>query len=174
MSAIDQVKSLIKGIVLHWTAGTYSQTFDAYHFNITWDAKKGAQVVQKRSVKSVGAHTWKRNTSRIGIALCSENWTLRPNCPTKNDQLEAMAKLIAELCIELGLNHKGTHKVWDLYRSVQHDVPNVADHVFYAKMDRYGKSDIGKHLPVVMGKVDWYIAKIKSGEMKREYTLNVF
>ena len=174
MSAIDQVKSLIKGIVLHWTAGTYKQTYSDYHFCITWDEKVGAKVVQTRSIKQIGAHTWKRNTSRIGIALCSENWTLRPVCPAKPQQLEAMAKLIAELCIKLGMNHKGTHKVWDLYRSIEHNVPNVTDHNFYGNMDKYGKPDIGKYLSVVMGKVDWYIVKLKSGEMKYEYTLNVF
>lgn len=172
--ALESVKPLIKGIVLHWTAGDYKTTYDDYHFCITWDEKAGANVVQTRSVKSVGAHTWKRNTGRIGISLCSENWVPGKPRPTKPEQIEKMAKLVAELCLALDMDLDGTHKAWTLSGSRMVDIPNVTDHLFYSKLDGYGKIDIGKFLPVVMVKAKWYMSKIKSGEQKLEFSQKTF
>jgi hypothetical protein len=163
---IDGLKQMICGVVLHWTAGSYKNTYDSYHFCITWDGKK-AHAIQTRSLREKGAHTWRRNTGRIGISLCGGI----KEYPIRNEQVQAMAKLIAELCILLDIELKGSHVAMDLYdNSKFHDVPNVTDHVFYSKMDKYGKIDIGELLPVVLNKAGWYLGKLKSGEHKFEYT----
>lgn len=167
---IEGLKQDVFAIVTHWTAGTYSQVFDHYHFCITWDGLK-ARVVQTRSLRERGAHTWKRNTGRIGISLCGAF----PGFPIRKEQVEAMAKLVAELCFLLDIELDGTHEANDLNNpSVVHNVPNVTDHVFYAKMDKYGKPDIGEHLKPMLQKAKWYLSKIKTGEVKLEYTKGMF
>ncbi len=170
--ALNSIKNLIKGIVLHWTAGSYTSTYDSYHFCITFDESSGkARVVQTRSVKSVGAHTWKRNTGRIGISLCSE---FNKNFPTKPDQIEKMSKLVAELSIRLDLDLNGSHKDFDLYSSKSIDIPNLADHLWYAKQDKYVKIDIGRFMDVVKSKALWYRSQLVSGKIKYEFVDQVF
>lgn len=167
---IEGLKQIISSIVLHWTAGTYTATFKHYHFNIRLVNGK-PEVVQTLSIRERGAHTWRRNTGRIGISLCGA----AKGFPIHTVQVEAMAKLSAELCFLLDIDPKGTHVAMDLNDTTKfHKVPNVTDHVFYGKMDKYGKPDIGELLPVVLNKMNWYYSKLKSGEHKLEYTANVF
>lgn len=171
-NSLNSVKNLIKGIVLHWTAGNYTTTYDSYHFCITFDEKSGkANVVQTRSVKSVGAHTWRRNTGRIGISICSE---FNKRYPTTNEQIEKTAKLVAELSIKLDLDISGTHEDHDLYSRKKINVPNLADHVWYAKQDKYVKIDIGKYMDIVYNKALWYRIQLVSGKAKYEFTEQVF
>ncbi len=167
---IQSLKQDIFAIVLHWTAGTYKATYDHYHFCITWDGLK-AHTVQTRSLREKGSHTWKRNTGRIGISLCGAF----TGYPIRKEQLEAMSKLIAELCFRLDIDIDGFHNAQDLNDPrISHKTPNVTDHVFYAKIDRYGKPDIGEHLKPVIQKAKWYFSKLKSGEQKIEHTLGIF
>jgi hypothetical protein len=167
---LEQLKQVVCGIVLHWTAGNHKTTYDHYHFCIVWDGK-GADVVQTRSLMEKGAHVWKRNTGRVGISLCGGI----KDFPIHVEQVEAMAKLVAELCIFLNIDIKGTHVAMDLNDTNKfHKVPNVTDHVFYGKMDKYGKPDIGELLPVVLNKANWYLQKLKSGESKSEYMKGFF
>lgn len=163
---IDGLKQVICGIVLHWTAGSYKNTYDDYHFCITWDGDN-ADAIQTRSLRERGAHTWRRNTGRIGISLCGGI----TQYPIRDRQIEVMAKLIAELCIIFDLDIEGTHLAIDLFNNAKfHKVPNVTDHMFYAKMDKYGKVDIGALLPVVLNKAKWYLVKLKNDEHKFEHT----
>jgi hypothetical protein len=166
---IDSLKQVISGLVLHWTAGTYTATFKHYHFNIQLiDGKP--KVVQTLSIGERAAHTWRRNTGRIGISLCGA----AKGFPIHKVQIEAMAKLVAELCFLLDIDPKGNHVAMDLYDTTKfHQVPNVTDHVFYGKLDKYGKPDIGELLPVVLNKMNWYYSKLKSGEHKLEYVSNI-
>lgn len=167
---IEGLKQVLSGIVLHWTAGTHTATYNHYHFNIKWNGSD-AEVVQTLSVRERAAHTWRRNTGRIGISLCGAF----KGYPIHKAQIEAMAKLSAELCHLFEIDPKGTHTAMDLYDTSKfHNVPNVTDHVFYGKMDKYGKPDIGELLPVVLNKMHWYYSKLKSGEMKPEYTVKIF
>jgi hypothetical protein len=170
---INNLKDIIHAIVLHHTAGSYTSTSDHYHFCILYSKKTNtASVKQVRSVKEIGSHTWKRNTGRIGISVCGAY----VGYPVQLCQFEAMGKLVAELCILFEIDMKAKHKAMDLDNThLFHDVPNVADHVFYAKMDRYIKIDIGeKNLAYVLEKAMWFYAKIKSGHVKREYTLEIY
>ena len=57
----------ISQIYLHWTAGSYGQLYDDYHFNIDADGSIYQTCTQLTELKS---HTWHRNTGAIGIALC--------------------------------------------------------------------------------------------------------
>jgi hypothetical protein len=167
---VEALKQVICGIVLHWTAGTYSATFKHYHFNIKWDGEE-ASVVQTLSVRERGAHTWRRNTGRIGISLCGA----AKGFPIHKGQIEAMAKLAAELCFLFEIDPTGTHTAMDLYDTTKfHNVQNVTDHVLYGKMDKYGKPDIGELLPVVLNKMQWYYSKLKSGEHKLKYVQDIY
>lgn len=174
---IDFLKKHVKGICLHWTAGTYSQTFDHYHFNITYDGKL-AHPKQTRSIYEAGSHLYKRNTGMIGISMCG---MANKNYPIEEHQVEVTAKLTAELCLVLGLDPAGTHVVNDLtVPGKTHTVPVVADHKTFAKIDYPGQRwDIGHEgdpvalYPLIYKKVQWYYAKLKSGEQKREFTLNL-
>ena len=62
-----QAKGGITTIYLHWTAGHYGQVFDDYHLCIDKDGTVYATCDDFRERK---AHTWKRNSGTIGIALC--------------------------------------------------------------------------------------------------------
>jgi hypothetical protein len=61
------VKNGIKNIFLHWTAGHYGQVYDDYHLCIDRD---GTVYVNCRHFLEYKTHTWMRNHSAIGIALC--------------------------------------------------------------------------------------------------------
>lgn len=169
---VNELIQLLLGIVAHWTAGTYDQVYDHYHFCIKYNKKtKKASVVQTRSLLSRGSHTYMRNTGRIGISLCA-GWK---GFPVMDAQIEVMAKLIAELCFVFKIDLNGMHDARNLkHPNIIHKVPNVTDHVFYAKMDEYGKVDIGEYLPIVIKKANWYFTKLKTGEINREYTLELY
>ena len=53
-------------LYLHWTAGWYSSKFGDYHINIDGD---GNIFVSTDDLSEVLAHTWRRNTGAVGIAL---------------------------------------------------------------------------------------------------------
>lgn len=63
----QEAKYRIAQIYLHWTAGRYGQVYDDYHLNIDAD---GTIYCTCSSLTEQKSHTWKRNSSSIGIALC--------------------------------------------------------------------------------------------------------
>jgi len=79
---------LINRIYLHWTAGRYDQFFNDYHICIDGDGG----VHKMADFETKLAHTWKRNTDAVGIALCCcygasvaraplrEQWTEMEKC----------------------------------------------------------------------------------------------
>ena len=97
----------IKHIYLHWTAGRYEQFFDDYHLNIDGEGKVYRTC---SSLDELKAHTYKRNSGAIGITLCcalGASWQgAEPdlgNYPPTTLQLVALAKVVAVLCVGLGL-----------------------------------------------------------------------
>ena len=97
----------IKHIYLHWTAGRYEQFFDDYHLNIDGDGKVYRTC---SSLDELKAHTYKRNSGAIGITLCcalDASWQGEVpdlgSCPPTTLQLVALAKVVAVLCVGLGL-----------------------------------------------------------------------
>ena len=107
-------KGKITKLYLHWTAGRYEQVFDDYHISI---GKTGTIYLSCSDFTELKAHTWHRNTGSIGIALCCAylascrrnfgNATplidFGPYGPTQ-EQIESMAKVIAVITKELGLD----------------------------------------------------------------------
>ena len=125
-----EARGEIKTIYLHWTAGCYGHVYDDYHLCIDRD---GTVYVNCKSFTELKAHTWRRNTEAIGIALCcgvdarcwlpdgAEGYELEHACeveycyrnngalidfgenPPTGTQIEVMADLVAILCEELEL-----------------------------------------------------------------------
>ena len=97
----------IKHIYLHWTAGRYDQFFDDYHLNIDGS---GRVFRTCSSLDQIKAHTYQRNSGAIGITLCcalGASWQgAEPDLgsyPPTTLQLVALAKVVAVLCVGLGL-----------------------------------------------------------------------
>lgn len=163
-AALADLKPHIHNATWHWTAGSWTQTFDHYHFCITWDGKK-ARVVQTRSLLEPGSHCWKRNKGNIGISICGMGRIKGKLHAIQLEQVEACAKLTAELCAVIGLPLSLVH-----------------DHAHFATIDGYGpfsgnpetRVDIGTYEPVVRKKAAWYLDQLSAGKTKREYTLALF
>lgn len=62
-----KVKSGIRHIFLHWTAGHYGQVYDDYHLCVD---QYGHVYVNCQTLKAFKVHTWMRNHDSIAIALC--------------------------------------------------------------------------------------------------------
>jgi hypothetical protein len=97
----QQAKGNINKIYLHWSAGHYGQFFDDYHINIDSD---GSVYVSTNDLTEHKNHTYMRNTGGIGIGLaCCAGATTNDlsDEPPTNEQVEAMAQVIAVLCASL-------------------------------------------------------------------------
>ena len=100
-------------IVLHWTAGKYYSYFDSYHINIDGD---GDSHITQRDFAKVIPHSYMKNSASIGITLCcaynATTYNLGDYPPTE-EQIEAMAKIIAVLSealgIDIDIDHCVTH-----------------------------------------------------------------
>lgn len=112
-------------IILHWSASDYDAVFSDYHINITGD---GAIWIDG-SLSDRRSHVAGRNTPSIGISLsCSagasvtrEGYVTRGMYPPKEIQLDTLAKVVAKLCIEIGI-----------------PLENVYTHSEIAELDGYG------------------------------------
>ncbi len=90
-------------IYLHWSAGNYGQFFDDYHINIDQD---GSIYASTDDLTTHLNHTYMRNTGAIGVALaCCVGATSNElgSEPPTNEQVEAMAQVVAMLGAELSL-----------------------------------------------------------------------
>ena len=100
-------------VVLHWTAGRYSQFFDDYHINIDYD---GSYYLSTTDFSEIKYHNYMKNSGSIGICLCcaygADTYSLGDYAPT-DEQIEACAKLMAVLSealgTELDVEHFCTH-----------------------------------------------------------------
>ncbi len=98
----------IDHIYLHWSAGRYGSFFDDYHINIDSD---GTLYISTEDLGETLAHTWRRNTGAVGIALaCCYNAYAQNGYdtdfgeyPPTLKQIETMAKVVAILCTEVNL-----------------------------------------------------------------------
>lgn len=159
-------------LILHWTAGFYGQVFHDYHFCVRGDG----QVVNTLPLAQKGAHTWKRNGGAIGLAFCA----MAKGCPVLPAQREAMAKAIAELCLQYDIPMEGKvqlprlHLVGEQLLPAGGTVlaPRVTDHAWYARADGYfpERWDIGDELGPVLKKAAWYLAELRAGRQKPEHT----
>lgn len=96
-------------IYLHWSAGYYGTKFDDYHVNIDGD---GNLFVSTDDFSDVLAHTWKRNSGSVGIALdCAygaDTNSLGSEPPTAA-QIEAMAQAVWKIADALWLTIDKAH-----------------------------------------------------------------
>ncbi len=117
---------MLRTVYLHWTAGDYAQTYDAYHFCIA--LREGAPVVVQthaleanaRDVREPGgsyaAHVEGRNSFAIGVAVCGMQ-DASPHdfgpYPLREDMLDAACALVARVCaryrIPIDAEHVRTH-----------------------------------------------------------------
>lgn len=103
-----QSKGKINKIYLHWTAGYYHNFYEEYHLNIDND---GEVMSTTDDLAEVKAHTYMRNTGAIGISMCccadavayADGTVDFGDVPPTDMQIDGMAKAVAILCEELGL-----------------------------------------------------------------------
>lgn len=125
----EEACGCIDHIYLHWTAGHYHQFYNDYHLNIDVD---GA-IMCTGDLTEVKAHTWRRNTNAIGIAMCccadarafAGGKVVFGTEPPTPEQIDSMAKVVAVLCkgLDLAINKH-----------------NVMTHCEIAEIDDYGPS----------------------------------
>jgi hypothetical protein len=117
---------MLRTVYLHWTAGDYTQTYDAYHFCIA--LRDGVPVVVEtrpveanaRDVREPGepyaAHVVGRNSFAIGVAVCAMRDATPSDFgayPLRDDMLDAACALVARVCaryrIPIDAEHVRTH-----------------------------------------------------------------
>lgn len=84
-------------IYLHWTAGRYDSMFNDYHINIKGN---GDLYVSTKNFAETLAHTYKRNSGSIGIALCcayNANTKKLGSYKPTDIQIEALAQVVCVL-----------------------------------------------------------------------------
>jgi hypothetical protein len=97
---IKESRGYINAVYLHWTAGRYGQYFDDYHINIDYDGKI---YMPDEDLTIKRAHTWKRNSNAVGIAVCgmygakiNNGWNIEPGDYDVTDkQIEVMSIIVA-------------------------------------------------------------------------------
>jgi N-acetylmuramoyl-L-alanine amidase len=158
-----------EAITLHWTAGSYQQTFDHYHICITGDGRG----IMTLPLSKKGSHVWGRNSGNIGIALCA--MSNARTMPTAK-QIEEAAAIVADLCKQFDIDLHADracqrHKVIGQTRVPIQDtmqVPYVADHAAYARCDGYypDRWDCGRYTDEILKKAAWYRDQIADGKRK--------
>lgn len=154
-----------RGIVIHWTAGTYiPNATDKEHYHFLIDGN-GRVIVGKYKPEdnlnckdgTYAAHCGGGNTGRIGVALCGR---YSNEYPIKRIQLEAMCKLVAQLCkqysIAIGSDTVMTHSEFG------HKNPHTTS---FGKIDidnlpclaLYNRRDVGNW---IRNKVNWYRQRV--------------
>ena len=147
----DEAMGTPTGIVLHWTAGDYTGAWDDYHYNVAMDVtNKRACVMQCLRLDQKGQHLWGRNSGMIGISFCA---MADHRFPVTDEQKEAAAHLIAELCYKFNLDPSRALQLPELKQvagsltrtgGLIHPL-TVSDHADFAKHDGYypDRWDIG-------------------------------
>lgn len=124
----SEAKNKIDKIYLHWTAGVYDDASEDYHLNINQD---GSIVLTCNNFTDYKNHTWHRNSNAIAIVMTccagavaySANNIDYGDYPPTAAQIETMAKIVAVLSDELGLEINSN---------------NVLTHCEAAELDGYG------------------------------------
>jgi len=106
----------LRFVYLHWTAGDYATSYDAYHFCIARDAADRPVLrathdlrENMRDVRRGGAyaaHTAGRNSHAIGVAICGMARATPSDFgayPLREDQIELACATVADLCRAYGI-----------------------------------------------------------------------
>ena len=156
-------------ITLHWTAGSYTQTHDSYHFCVTGDGR----TVQTLGLAFKGSHVWGRNTGNLGIAMCA--MANARTLPTQR-QIEETAALIADLSVQYAIAFDATHtcrrhKVIKGSRIPDDgtiEIARITDHAAYARCDGYypDRWDCGRYTEEITRKARWYANEVAQGRRR--------
>lgn len=163
-----------KHLVNHWTAGTATQLFNGYHYNIT-EVNNEVFVFKTLNRKEKGQHVWGRNTGAIGNTLCCMYNNKKPT----DKMIDALAILNAEQCAWYNIDPRKQIQLAKKKRTGVNSLvtvsgfinaPTVSDHSFFAKQDGYASDrwDIGDYMKIVYDKCLKYYDELKSG--KRQFT----
>lgn len=163
---------IVKGIVLHWTAGDHDDFYNGYHFNIG-EINNLPVIIKTLGWNQKGQHLWGRNTGMIGITLCAmKDWKILPT----QKQLDILPILIAEICAWKNLNPEGKislankkvvgQDLIDIGGFSNFDV--ISDHRTFAKKDGYGseRQDIKQYYLPAKEKAIIYFKELKSNKRK--------
>ena len=147
----------LRAVYLHWSGGTYTDAWDAYHFCVVDDRAGRPEAIathdlaaNMRDVRAGGAyaaHTLGRNSFAAGIGICAMRDATPADFgawPLREDQVELACALAAALCARYALpvadvrTHAeaalddgyfgcGDELRWDIARLHPSDVPLVPD-----------------------------------------------
>ena len=125
-------------IIAHWSAGHYGQFYDDYHINIDAD---GSIYISTDDLSETLAHTWKRNTGAVGIAMacCAFATTndLGDEPPTPA-QIESMAQVVAVVADALWLTIDKYHVLTHSEAADNYDDLNIhEDYGAYSTAERW-------------------------------------
>jgi len=145
-----QYAGQIDHIYIHWTAGWYGSYFSDYHINIDGD---GTILLSTEDLTEYLAHTWRRNSRSIGIALCccgdasakADGTIDFGSHPPTKEQIETCAIVVDVLCAALDLPI---------------DADTVMTHCEAAELDDYGPSTTCERWDL------WYLPDYINGGMK--------
>jgi hypothetical protein len=173
-------------LVFHWSAGTYNQCFDGYHYCICFNPKTNTVwVIKTLKHAQKGYHLWGRNGGSIAISFMAMRGASSEAHPGQYPVLDAMAEagwaLAAELGMDLGLKLDPEHKIakpamasnatriWPTGGTIY--IPTVVDHKAMAIHDGYpgARWDVGTLFPNAAKKVYWYFDKFINGKRERLY-----
>ena len=174
-----------KGLIYHWTAGTYDQCYDAYNLNIVFDPQKGvAHVVKTIKFSQLAQHLWGRNTGMVAITFCSMHRAVNSTShagqfPVTPAMLKVGAMVGAEVCAwydidpraKLILPKKKISGSSLVTVGGQIEVPTVTDHATVAKHDGYfpDRWDVNAFMPVIQSQLLTHYDNLKSGKAQFMY-----
>jgi hypothetical protein len=174
-----------KALVYHWTAGTYEQCFDAYHFNIIYDkAANKAHAVKNLNTNQLGQHLWGRNTGMLAISFSAMRGAVNTTnhqglYPITDEMISVGAQLGAELCAWYFINPREFLTLPK--KQIQGNnlvtvsgiikVPTITDHATIAKFDSYSESrwDVGTYMVKVKEQLLTHYDKLKADKAKFQY-----
>ena len=163
----QEAKYRIAQIYLHWTAGRYGQVYDDYHLNIDAD---GTIYCTCSSLTEQKSHTWKRNRSSIGIALCcglgaqanhgydADLGQFAPTAVQTDKMAQTVALLVTALGLQLTIDTVMTQceaALLDGYGPYSGDAETRWD-LWYMR-DSPGDGQMKPGGDIVRGKARWYL-----------------
>lgn len=100
--AVEEARSYVDNVYLHWSAGHYGQVWSSYHLSIDKDGRMYAPS-DYLNFRISRNHTWKRNSRSVGICVmgcydaeANSGFNLSMGSePVTPAQIEAMALVMA-------------------------------------------------------------------------------
>ncbi len=163
-------------ITVHWTVGRYNQTFNDYHYCITYDnnlkkayVKKGVYKPEDNDNTGDGKyapHCYLCNTGNIGIGICSMYGYKNPqnvgDFPITREQIELTFELCAELCVKYNININEVQTHYERDRKLKKPSGKI-DIIYLPPFPDVKQADIGNF---IRNKVKWYFSKKNKNNLR--------